>query len=128
MLASADYWGGNMSLFEKYGGFETISKVVSELYDELERDVVTAPYFAGSDIRGLMDHQVKFLSQVLGGPQQYTGKAMSAAHTGLRITEEAFNKVAQTAQDVLEDNGVEDEDVSHIIGLLASLKNDVVEA
>ena len=116
-----------MSLFEKYGGFETISKVVSELYDELERDAVTAPYFAASDIRGLMDHQVKFLSQVLGGPQQYTGKAMSAAHTGPKLTEEAINKVAQSAQDVLGDNGVEAEDVSHIIGLLGSLKDDVVE-
>ena len=70
-----------MSLFEKYGGFETVSKVVSELYDELERNDITAPYFENSDIRALMDHQVKFLSQVLGGPQ-YSGKAMSAA--GLR--------------------------------------------
>ena len=117
-----------MSLFEKYGGFDTVSKVVSELYDELERDAVTAPYFQNSDIRALMDHQVKFLSQVLGGPQQYSGKAMNAAHTGLKITEEAFNTVAQTAQDVLEDNGVEEDDVVHIIGLLASLKNDVVQA
>ena len=117
-----------MSLFEKYGGFETVSKVVSELYDELERNDITAPYFENSDIRALMDHQVKFLSQVLGGPQQYSGKAMSAAHTGLRITEEAFNTVAQTAQNVLEDTGVEDDDVAHIVGLLASLKDDVVQA
>ena len=36
--------------------------------------------------------------------------------------------MAQTAQDVLEDNGVEDDDVAHIVGLLASLKDDVVQA
>ena len=117
-----------MSLFEKYGGFETISKVVSELYDELERDAVTAPYFAASDIRGLMDHQVKFLSQVLGGPQQYTGKAMNAAHTGLKISEDAFGEVAQTVQFILDDNGVEDDDIATIMSLLGSLKDDVVEA
>lgn len=117
-----------MSLFEKYGGFATVSKVVSELYDELERDAVTAPYFANSDIRALMDHQVKFLSQVLGGPQQYTGKAMNAAHTGLKISEAAFGKVAETVQFLLEDNGVEDEDVAHIMSMLGGLKDDVVEA
>ncbi|MCE2517484.1 MAG: group 1 truncated hemoglobin [Alphaproteobacteria bacterium] len=115
-----------MSLFEKYGGFATISKIVSELYDELERDPVTAPYFEHSNIRDLMDHQVKFLSQVLGGPEQYTGMAMNAAHTGLQVTEAAFNKVAGTVQELLEDNGVEEEDVDHIVGLLGSLKDDIV--
>ena len=115
-----------MSLFEKYGGFATISKVVSELYDELEQNDVTAPYFEDSDIRKLMDHQVKFLSQVLGGPEQYSGKAMNAAHTGLQISAEAFGEVASTVKFILEDNGVEDDDVSHIIGLLASLKDDIV--
>lgn len=117
-----------MSLFEKYGGFDTIRKVVNELYDALEVNEITAPYFENSDIRALMDHQVKFLSQVLGGPQQYTGKAISVAHTGMKISETAFFAVAQTVQDILEDNGVEDEDVASIIALLAGLKDDIVEA
>ena len=117
-----------MSLFEKYGGFVTVSKVVNELYDALEINDITAPYFENSDIRALMDHQVKFLSQVLGGPQQYTGKAITVAHTGLKISEIAFFEVANTVKDILEDNGVEDEDVSTIISLLAGLKEDIVEA
>ena len=116
-----------MSLFEKYGGFATISKVVNELYDALEVNEITAPYFENSDIRALMDHQVKFLSQVLGGPQQYTGKAMSAAHTGMKISEQAFLEVASTVKDVLEDNGVEDDDVAIIIDMLASLKEDIID-
>ena len=117
-----------MSLFEKYGGFDTVSKIVSELYDELEKNEITAPYFENSNIRALMDHQVKFLSQVLGGPQQYSGKAMNAAHTGLKITEEAFFEVANTVQVILDESGVESEDIDHIISLLASLKDDIVEA
>lgn len=117
-----------MSLFEKYGGFATVSKVVNELYDSLEANEITAPYFEHSDIRSLMDHQVKFLSQILGGPQQYTGKAMTAAHMGMKISEEAFFEVAGTVKEILEDNGVEEEDVSSIITMLAGLKEDIVEA
>ena len=117
-----------MSLFEKYGGFATISKLVSDLYDELIENKITAPYFDRSDLKALMDHQVKFLSQALGGPEQYDGRAMNVAHTGLKISEEAFDEVAKTVQFVLEDNGVEDEDVTHIIGILASLKGDIVDA
>ena len=117
-----------MSLFEKYGGFATVSKVVNELYDALEANEVTAPYFENSDIRALMDHQVKFLSQVLGGPQKYTGKDMSAAHTGMKISDVAFGEVAGTVKGILVDNGVDDEDVDTIIAMLASLKDDIVEA
>ena len=98
------------------------------MYDALEVNEITAPYFEDSDIRALMDHQVKFLSQVLGGPQQYTGKAMTAAHTGMKISEQAFFEVANTVKDILEDNGVEDDDVAHIISILAGLKDDIVEA
>ena len=43
--------------------------------------------------------------QALGGPEQYTGRAMNAAHTGLKITEAAFTEVAKTIQFILEDNG-----------------------
>lgn len=117
-----------MSLFEKYGGFATVSKLVSELYDELIENQITAPYFDRSDLRDLMDHQVKFLSQALGGPEQYTGRAMNAAHTGLKISQQAFVEVAKTVQMVLEDNGVEEEDVASIMAILASLEGDIVDA
>ena len=116
-----------MNLFEKYGGFATVSKLVSELYDELSQNKITAPYFENSNMTSLMDHQVKFLSQALGGPEQYTGQAMNAAHTGLKISEAAFTEVANTIQFILEDNGVEAEDVNHIMSLLGGLKDDVVE-
>ena len=117
-----------MSLFEKYGGFATVSKLVSELYEELSQNEITAPYFENSNMTALMDHQVKFLSQALGGPEQYTGQAMNAAHAGLKITEAAFTEVAKTIQFILEDNGVEPEDVSQIMALLGGLKDDVVQA
>lgn len=117
-----------MALFDKYGGFATVSKLVSDLYDELIENQITAPYFDRADLKSLMDHQVKFLSQTLGGPEQYDGRAMSAAHTGLKISEAAFVEVAKTVQFVLEDNGVEDDDVSTIMSILAGLKGDIVEA
>ena len=117
-----------MSLFDKYGGFTTISTLVSELYDELIANEITAPYFDRSDLRALMDHQVKFLSQALGGPEQYSGRAMNAAHTGLKISEQAFVEVAKTVQFVLEDNHVETDDINTILGILSSLKGDIVEA
>ena len=117
-----------MSLFDKLGGFAAVSKVVGEFYDELEQNPVTAPYFVGMNMEKLIDHQVKFLSQALGGPQQYSGKAMNAAHQKLTITEEAFNEVARTLNEVLEDNGIDAADIGAIMDLAGSIKDEVVSA
>lgn len=115
-----------MSLFEKLGGFAAVSKVVNEFYDEAVDNPITAPYFEGMQMDRLIDHQVKFLSQALGGPSQYTGQAMGAAHSRLKITEEAFNEVGRMLSDVLEDNGVSGDDLSAIMELAGSLKDEIV--
>lgn len=117
-----------MSLFDKFCGFSAVSKVVGEFYDELEQNPVTAPYFTGMNMEKLIEHQVKFLSQALGGPQQYSGMAMNAAHKNLAITEDAFNDVAKTLSDILEDNDIEPADIGAIMELAGSLKEQVVTA
>ena len=117
-----------MSLFDKLGGFSAVSKVVSEFYDEAEQHPVTAPYFEGLNMESLMDHQVKFLSQALGGPQQYSGQAMNAAHGDIKVTDEAFDTIGQILQDVLEDNDIETADIETIMALIVSLKEQVVSA
>ena len=117
-----------MSLFDKLGGFTAVSKVVGEFYDEAEQNPITAPYFEGLNMESLMDHQVKFLSQALGGPQQYSGKAMKAAHGDIRVTDEAFDTIGQILHDVLEDNDIEGPDIEAIMALVVSLKEEVVSA
>ena len=82
-----------MSLFDKLGGFAAVSKVVGEFYDELEQNPVTAPYFTGMNMEQLIDHQAKFLSQALGGPQQYSGMAMNAAHKNLQLQKTHLTKL-----------------------------------
>ena len=49
-----------MSLFEKYGGFATVSTIVRQFY----KDVLTSPnlksYFEDVNMEVLIDHQTKF--------------------------------------------------------------------
>jgi hypothetical protein len=53
---------------------------------------------------------------------------MNAAHQKLTITEEAFNEVARTLNEVLEDNGIDAADIGAIMDLAGSLKDEVVSA
>lgn len=116
-----------MTLFDKYGGVPTVSRIVSRFYrDVLDRPTLQ-PYFEGVDMRRLIDHQVKFISHVLGQPASiYEGRALGAAHGGLSITGEAFGEVAEILQRTLVEAGMEAADVDAVMATVASARGAIV--
>lgn len=114
------------SLFDKYGGFETIAKLVYEFYRKVLKDIELKPYFKNSNMDQLMEHQAKFLSHILGGPDEYAGRELKEAHKTLNITDEHFELVAEYLEETLDEGGVEDDDVKTIMGIVASVKNLIV--
>jgi truncated hemoglobin YjbI len=41
------------TIFERYGGFAKVNRVVTNFYDKILDSPVTSPYFANTDMRGL---------------------------------------------------------------------------
>ncbi len=117
-----------VSLYEKLGGEATIKTVVEEFYTRVLGDPALAPVFEGVDMGGLKRHQALFISQALGGPRQYEGRDMAAAHAGLNITSEQFDAVGGHLQSTLEALGVGGEDVGVIMTTVGSLKEQIVSA
>ncbi len=115
-----------MSLFEKYGGTETVGALVADFYNRVLESDLLAPYFDGVDMDRLVEHQTLFFTMVLGGPSVYSGRSMAVAHAGMGVTEAAFAEVAEILQDTLEDNGVEDDDIDTIMGKVGALKSVIV--
>ena len=66
----------------------------------------------------------------LGGPNNYTGRGMRAAHAkvnnGSHPTEEQFNAVAGHLAATLKEAGVTDDLINEVIGVVATTKNDVL--
>lgn len=116
-----------MTLFEKYGGFTTVSNIVRQFYKDLTSSPNLRPYFEHINMESLIDHQTKFISHALGGPAEYTGRTLAKSHKGLSITNAHFDEVADILQDVLEDAGVEAEDVTAIMGVISSTRSAIVE-
>lgn len=117
-----------MQLYDKYGGFATISQIVHAFYDKVLASPSLDPYFAGVAMEPLIDHQTKFLCKVLGGPDNYSGRAMRTVHQPHKISGAAFDEVAQLLKDSLEEAQVEPADVTTILGIVASVRGDVVAA
>jgi hemoglobin len=114
------------TLYDKYGGFATVNKLVQALYVKIAESKILAPYFEGIDMQKLMDHQTKFFSGILGGPVEYTGRELKGVHAKMGITEDAFSEVAELLEETLEDMNIEDADVETIMEIVGGVKSDIV--
>ena len=116
----------NGSLYDKYGGFSGVSKIVHAFYAKINESETLAPWFESVEMHRLIDHQTQFFSSILGGPVEYTGKQLESVHKRLAITNDAFVEVAGLLEEALEDCEVTEEDIETILGIVAATKNKIV--
>ena len=69
-----------MTLFEKYGGFSTLSKVVMSFYDKVLDSDQVGDYFEDVDMKKQIDHQTKFIASIMGGPASFTDDMLRRVH------------------------------------------------
>ena len=65
--------------------------------------------------------QKAFLTMVFGGPNNYSGRDMRAAHAHLGLTEEHFNAVVENLAATLTELGVSDDDIAEVAELAAPM-------
>lgn len=114
------------TIFERYGGFANVSRIVSAFYDKALDSDILAPYFESIDMRRLIDHQTKFIASLMGGPASYSNLELERLHAHLDITEAAFNEMAALLTEALEDFDLEDRDVSAVAREITDRKRYIV--
>ena len=115
------------SLFEKYGGFATIHKVVEHFYDGVLDNDTLSPYFEGVDMSQLIDHQTRFFASAMGGPASFDDSHLEKSHQRLGITEEAWDAVVGVLLETLNTFNVEEGDIQSIVGAVGSKKPLIVQ-
>lgn len=115
------------SLFEKYGGFSTVSKIVLSFYDELLDNDDIGPLFDNVDMAKQVDHQTKFISSLLGGPSSYTDAQIKQIHSHLEISDADYEETMAVLARNLSAHGVEDKDVKTVMKSLNARRNLVVK-
>ncbi len=104
------------TIFERYGGFAVIRKVVSEFYDRVLDSPVIGHHFEHVDMRRLLDHQARFIASVTGGPASYTDEHLRRTHERLGITTEEFREMLDLLGETLEDFDFAPADVEYVKG------------
>lgn len=117
------------TIFDRYGGFSTMRKVVSAFYDEVLDSPNLAHHFAGTDMRELIRHQTVFIAYLTGGPgAHYTDEALERVHRRLGITSGEFDEMLELLHDTLVDHDFTSEDVATITGEFRKREHTIVVA
>lgn len=103
------------TIFERYGGFSGIRRIVSDFYDRVLDDTVLARHFEGIDLPALIDHQTKFIMTITGGPANTPNEQLRRAHARLGVTPTEFRRIVGILEETLEDHNMQPEDVAAVI-------------
>lgn len=114
------------SMFERYGGFLGVSRIVSAFYDRVLDSDVLAPYFETVDMRRLIDHQTKFMVQLFGGPASYSNEQLRQVHAHLAITPEAYGEMMALFRATLEEAAIDPADVAQLMADMAARRPHIV--
>lgn len=116
------------TLYDRLGGREAIEAVVESFYDRVLDDDRVNHFFEDTDMSALRAHQTKFLASVTGGPVEYDGEDLSAAHAHLDIDGRDFRVVAHHLNEALLEFDVSEADRKQVIAAVGELEPAIVTA
>jgi len=112
--------------YEAVGGGPAVKAVVEDFYQRVLHDRQLTRFFAGADLPRLKRHQALLIAKVLGGPDNYTGRSLRDAHSGLDITAADFARVMGHLGAALQHAGVPEEIVGRAAAAVQKTKPEIV--
>lgn len=114
------------TIYDKYGGFSAIRKVILSFYDvALDSDVI-GDFFEKVDINRIVDHQTKFISYLLGGPVDYSDQRLAQVHAHLGIRHFHFDEMKEILAKTLDDHGFDAGDTDIVLQAIESRRQAIV--
>lgn len=120
------------SLYERLGGVNAIAMVVDRFSDEIVKNPklnvnpALKEWNKTGQLPGLKFMRTLWVSKATGGPFEYTGKDMRAAHTALHITSEEFDEVGAEIGRALDHFKVPAREKQELLAAIVARKGEVV--
>lgn len=117
------------TLFEQIGGRDAVNAAVNVFYGHVLADERISHFFSSVDMDAQKNKQRAFLTMAFGGPNNYSGLDMRAAHAPLvakGLNDDHFNAVAENLAKSLAELGVPEDLINQVIEIAASTREDVL--
>jgi hemoglobin len=121
-----------VTLWEKLGGEKAVAKVVDDFVEMAGKDPKVnfdrdgKLKFTDEQVAGLKKQLIAFFSLAAKGPIKYTGKTMKEAHKDLAITDAEFDATVDVLLQVLEKNGVKEDEIKAVRAAVEGTRKDIV--
>jgi hemoglobin len=116
-------------LYDLIGGKQTVWAATESFYRRVFADDTLRPFFRSTDMAQLSARQRMFISMLLGGRVEYTGKDIHVAHAHARehgLNDGHFDRFLRHFREALNEVGVGADKVDQITKLLESKRNAVL--
>jgi hemoglobin len=120
------------SLYERLGGVYSIAAVVDDFIDRVMDD----PALNANPLVDEAHHRVsrsgfkylvtEMMCWATGGPQQYSGRSMSASHSHLKITPEEWDAFMVDFHQSFDKFNVPDQERAEVEAIVLSTRKDIV--
>ena len=114
------------SLYERLGATPGITRLAGDLVEEHVKNERIATRFANSDLPRMKHLAATFFIGATGGPQEYVGKDMLAAHKGMNISAAEFMAVLDDALTAMEKNQIGPGEQAEVLFAFYSMRSQVV--
>jgi hemoglobin len=115
------------SRYERLGGMGAITSVVDSFVPRCAGDDRINRKFQRSDIPRLKKMLVDQVCEATGGPCTYTGRDMKETHTDMGVTAGEFDALVEDLVATLDAFNVPKAEQDELLGLLAPMRDDIVE-
>jgi truncated hemoglobin YjbI len=114
-------------LFERLGGMAAIEALVSDLLRFISEDDVINKRFAKTDISRLQAQLNAQLCELTGGPCDYEGRSMKAAHRRMKINGKEFEALLGDVALALKKNKIPEQEQREVLEALSAMRPQIVE-
>lgn len=118
------------SVYDQIGGAAAVDAAVDVFYRRVLADAYVNRFFEGVDMTKQAGKQKAFLTMVMGGPHNYTGKDMREGHKHLvknGLNDSHFDHILMHLRATLAELGVPENLIQTIIGVAESTRDDVLD-
>ena len=115
------------SLYDRLGGKDAIVAVVDDFVARAAADGRINAKFARTDVPRLKAMLVEQVCAATGGPVSYTGRGRRETHDGMGVTAGEFDALVADLVATLSQFKVPTAEQQELLGILGSLRGDIVE-
>lgn len=126
-LTAAAHATYKKTLYQRLGGQGAIVAVVDDFVANVAADKRINSFFANANIPRLKRRLVEQICAGSGGPCEYKGKSMKAAHKGFGIEDEDFDALVEDLVKTLKKFKVPVREQKELLAILGPMRKDIVE-